>query len=151
MNLMPFCAEGSDGKMYSMVSFLGKVTVLFFYLKDGGFFCNREIKNFKKNYFFFERNKIQVFGINLDSIESHISLIRKFQGLPFVLLKDSYFNLGNQFGVYRRESLFSKKCSILRSTFILNKMGKVVYTFNKVSSVSHVDEVQRAITHLDLI
>lgn len=80
-------------------------------------------------------------GISRDSIKSHVKFIDKLS-LPFVLLSDDEGKVCELYGVLMPKKMFGKEyIGIERSTFIIDKDGKIAKIFRKVKVKNHVDEV----------
>lgn len=129
-----------DEKEYSLADFKGSDVILYFYPKDNTSGCTQEACDFRDN---FNRltSKAVVIGVSPDSIESHKKFQKK-QELNFILLADTEHKLAEQFGVWAEKSMYGKKyMGIVRSTFYINKDGKIEKEWRKVSVNGHVDEV----------
>lgn len=125
---------------YSLADFKGSDVILYFYPKDNTSGCTQEACDFRDN---FNRltSKAVVIGVSPDSIESHKKFQKK-QELNFILLSDTEHKLAEQFGVWAEKSMYGKKyMGIVRSTFYINKDGKIEKEWRKVSVTGHVDEV----------
>lgn len=137
-------AEGSE-KEFSLSDFKGKRAVLYFYPKDNTSGCTQEACDFRDNI-----NRItnyaEVIGVSPDSIKSHKSFKEK-QGLNFILLSDSEHLLAEEFEVWKEKSMYGRKyMGIERSTFVIDKDGKIEKEWRKVKVKGHVDEVIEYLT-----
>ena len=66
--------------------------------------------------------------------------------LNFILLSDPEHKLSEAFGVWKEKSMYGRKyMGIERSTFILDKQGKIVREWRKVKVSGHVDEVLKSL------
>ena len=82
-----------------------------------------------------------VIGVSPDSIKSHKSFKEK-QSLNFILLSDPEHKLAEDFEVWKEKSMYGRKyMGIERSTFIIDKNGKIEKEWRKVKVKGHVDEV----------
>ena len=132
-------AEGNETG-YSLNDFKGQKVILYFYPKDNTSGCTKEACNFRDNI-----NRLTslatVIGVSPDSIKSHKSFKEK-QNLNFILLSDPEHKLAEAYCVWKEKSMYGKKyMGIERSTFILNKDGKIEKEWRKVKVNGHVDEV----------
>jgi len=66
---------------------LGKPTVLYFYPKDFTYGCTTEACSFRDNFEEFTNLDIDVYGISMDSVRSHMDF-KSQHNLPFELLSD---------------------------------------------------------------
>ncbi|MES0489071.1 MAG: peroxiredoxin [Leptospirales bacterium] len=103
----------------SMVVFpVEKWTVLYFYPMDDTPGCTTQAKTFTSLYDEYDKAGIVVFGVNMDSVESH----RKFKekhALKVTLLSDPKGNLARDFGV----NIILGMCS--RDAVIIDPHGRV--------------------------
>ena len=131
-------------KEFKLADFVGQKIIVYFYPKDNTSGCTQEACDFRDSY---NRliSKAVVIGVSPDSIKSH----RKFQekhGLNFILLSDPEHKLAEAFGVWGEKSMYGKKYfGIIRSTFILDKTGKIQQKWLNVKVKGHVDEVLKSI------
>jgi len=131
--------DGNE-KEYSINDFKGQRVILYFYPKDNTSGCTQEACDFRDNI-----NRLTsyaaVIGVSPDSIKSHKSFKEK-QSLNFILLSDPEHKLAEAFDVWKEKSMYGKKyMGIERSTFILDKDGKIEKEWRKVKVKGHVDEV----------
>ena len=69
-------------------------------------------------------------------------MFKEKQSLNFILLSDPEHKLAEVYNVWREKSMYGKKyMGIERSTFILDKDGKIEKEWRKVKVNGHVDEV----------
>lgn len=127
-------------KEISLNDFKGQRVILYFYPKDNTSGCTQEACDFRDNI-----NRLTsyatVIGISPDSIKSHKSFKEK-HSLNFILLSDPEHKLAEKFEVWKEKSMYGRKyMGIERSTFILNKNGKIEKEWRKVKVKGHVDEV----------
>ncbi|HEX8490748.1 MAG TPA: redoxin domain-containing protein, partial [Chthoniobacterales bacterium] len=74
--------------------------------------------------------------------------ITKYQ-LPFPLLSDPGKEIVNTYGVWVEKSMYGKKyMGAERSTFIIDRAGKIAAIFRKVKPGEHAAIVQEALTKL---
>ncbi len=132
-------ADGSE-KEYSLNDFKGQRIILYFYPKDNTSGCTQEACDFRDNINRLT-NYATVIGVSPDSIKSHKSFKEK-QSLNFILLSDPEHKLAEEFEVWKEKSMYGKKyMGIERSTFIIDKSGKIEKEWRKVKVKGHVDEV----------
>ena len=132
-------AEGIE-KEFSLNDFKGQRVILYFYPKDNTSGCTQEACDFRDTI-----NRLTsyatVIGVSPDSIKSHKSFKEK-QSLNFILLSDPEHKLAEEFEVWKEKSMYGRKyMGIERSTFILDKNGKIEKEWRKVKVKGHVDEV----------
>ena len=125
-----------DGQPFRIKQHLGnKNLVIFFYPKDETHGCTMEACTFRDAYEDFKEYNAEIIGISNDWTESH----RRFADnhrLPFTLLSDPDGKVRNLFGVPR------SFLGLLpgRTTYIINKEGRIVHIFNnQVDARKHVE------------
>ncbi len=135
-----FLLPSNDGNI-SLANLKGKNIVLYFYPKDDTPGCTIEAQDFSKNIEKFVALDCLVFGVSKDSVDSHCKFINKYN-LSFNLLSDQDGEICNAFGVIKEKSMFGKKYfGIDRSTFLIDKIGKIAAIWTSVKVQGHVDEV----------
>ncbi len=138
-----------NGESVGLADYKGKKNiVLYFYPKDDTPGCTQEACDFRDRIKKLEKEDAVVFGISADSPVSHL----KFQGkykLPFSLLSDETRETIKKYGVWKEKSMYGKKyMGIERTTFIIDKEGKISRIFPKVKVTGHADEVLEALSLL---
>ncbi|MGA8943569.1 MAG: thioredoxin-dependent thiol peroxidase [Thermoactinomyces sp.] len=136
-----FTLEASNGDKVTLSELKGKNVVLFFYPKDQTPGCTKEACGFRDAYQAFEDLDTVILGINKDSVASHQKFAAK-QELPFLLLSDPDGEVCEKYGVIKEKNMFGKKrLGIERSTFLIDKEGKLAKVYRKVKVAGHVEEV----------
>jgi len=120
-----FVTEG--GEKLSAGDLEGEKTVLYFYPKDACAFRDRMPD--------YERAAIRVYGVSLDSPESHRRFREKYN-LNFPLLTDEGGRAADALGVLRESGK-----SANRVTFLLDSNGRIARVYPEVSPETHADEI----------
>ncbi len=145
-----FALIASNGRMVSLSNYLGrKNVVLYFYPKDDTPGCIKEACGFRDVMDeLFECDTV-VLGISADNLYSHQRFVAKYY-LPFLLLCDKEKQVISSYGVWGEKLMYGKKISgILRTTFIVDKDGKIAKIFEKVKPAEHAKEVLNYIKSLN--
>ena len=143
-----FCLASDEGEI-SLSELKGKNVVLYFYPKDDTPGCTIEAQDFTKKAAEFEKQDCVILGISKDSVKSHCNFISKYN-LAFNLLSDPQSETCEKYGVIKEKSMFGKKyMGIDRSTFLINKMGKIAKVWNSVKVNGHVEEVLEALAKIE--
>ena len=124
-----------DGERISAGDLGGRTTVLYFYPKDDTPGCTKEACAFRDRMANYDEAGIQVYGVSLDSPESH-RRFREKHNLNFPLLTDEGGRAADALGVLREGG---KKAN--RVTFLLDPDGKVARVYPEVSPETHADEI----------
>jgi peroxiredoxin Q/BCP len=137
-----FSLPSTTGENVSLKQFKGKKTVvLYFYPKDETPGCTREACDFRDYAEEFEKNNVAILGVSTDNLESH-QHFRDKQRLPFPLLSDEDAAVSKLFGVYKLKNLYGKKyMGIERTTFIIDKTGRIAQIYPKVKVEGHIQDV----------
>jgi peroxiredoxin Q/BCP len=137
-----FELKSDDGKTYSLSQFRGKKeVVLYFYPKDDTPGCTREACSFRDTSQKFAKKDVQVLGVSLDDLDSH-SKFRSKYALNFPLLSDPDHKVADAYGVYKLKKMYGNEFwGIERSTFIIDKSGRIMKAFRHVHVDGHTDEV----------
>lgn len=140
MEAPDFILKGSNNETVALSSFKGKNVVLYFYPKDMTPGCTTEACDFRDKVQQFQDVNAVIVGISPDPVERHQKFAEKY-GLPFLLLADTDNKVAEEYGVWKLKKNFGKEyMGIERSTFIIDKDGKVVKEWRKVKVNGHVDE-----------
>ncbi len=128
-----FVAE--DGEKIPAGDLAGEKTVLYFYPKDDTPGCTKEACAFRDRMADYEQAGIRVYGVSLDSPESH-RRFREKHNLNFPLLTDERGRASEALGVLREGGEMAN-----RVTFLLDPGGTVVRVYPEVSPETHADEI----------
>ena len=120
---------------------IGKSYVIYFYPKDNTPGCTQEGEDFRDLYKEFKKLKTEIYGVSRDSLKSHEGFKEKYK-YPFELISDTEEKLCNLFDVIKEKNMYGKKyMGIERSTFLINKEGKLSAEWRKVKVNGHAAEV----------
>jgi peroxiredoxin Q/BCP len=143
-----FSLPASGDKNLSLQNFRGTHLVLYFYPKDNTPGCTLEGQEFRDAYRQFRKAGADVLGVSRDSIKSHEGFKVK-QALPFDLLSDADETLCKAFDVIREKNLYGRKLlGVERSTFLIDRDGRLRQEWRKVRVKGHVTEVLQAVQAL---
>ena len=120
---------------------IGKSYVIYFYPKDNTPGCTQEGEDFRDLYKEFKKLKTEIYGVSRDSLKSHEGFKEKYK-YPFELISDTEEKLCSLFDVIKEKNMYGKKyMGIERSTFLINKEGKLSAEWRKVKVNGHAAEV----------
>jgi peroxiredoxin Q/BCP len=128
-----FVTEG--GERLSAGDLGGEKTVLYFYPKDDTPGCTKEACAFRDRMADYEQANIRVYGVSLDSPESH-RRFREKHNLNFPLLTDEGGRAADALGVLREGGQAAN-----RVTFLLDPGGRIARVYPEVSPETHADEI----------
>jgi len=123
--------------------------VVYFYPRDNTPGCTREACGYRDALKEFERSDTVVLGISTDTVASHEKFAAKYD-LPFILLSDEQAVVAKRYGVWVEKNLYGKKSyGVQRSTFLVDKQGKLAAVWPKVKVEGHVEEVLAAVLQVE--
>ena len=126
----------------------GAPVVLYFYPKDDTSGCTAEALSFEALSREFKAAGVAVIGISPDSVESHAKF-RKKHGLTLSLASDQQKKVAEAYGVWVEKSMYGRKyMGVERSTFFIDRSGKVAKVWRKVKVRGHADAVLKAVREL---
>ena len=140
-----FELESDGGKKVSLETFAGKPLVLYFYPRDDTPGCTREAIAFSKAAARFRAKGVTVVGVSKDTVASHCKFRDKY-GLRIPLLSDPDLEVHRAFGAYGEKSMYGRKVmGTIRSTFVIDRAGRIAKVFPKVNVDGHVEAVLEAL------
>ncbi|MDP7554296.1 MAG: peroxiredoxin [Candidatus Thioglobus sp.] len=132
-----FTLEDQTSEMQSLSDYKGKWVVLYFYPKDDTPGCTTQACEFRDATERIIASKAVVFGVSIDSIESHKEFAEKYQ-ISFSLLSDESGRVSKQYDSLN--DLFVFKVS-KRNTFIVDPQGKIARIYLSVKPQGHAEMV----------
>ena len=139
--------EYGDGREVALADFRGAPLVLYFYPKDDTPGCTVQACSLRDSWSSLH-GLAKVFGVSVDSSQSHTRFIEKYQ-LPFPLLSDPEKEIVNAYGVWVEKSMYGKKyMGTERSTFVIDHDGRIFSIFRKVKPEDHVGLVRDSLEKL---
>lgn len=132
--------EDGGGKV-RLTELRGKIVVLFFYPQDNTETCTAEAIDFSKFHDAFKEAGAVVIGISPDSLKKHANF-RKKHGLTTPLAADESREAIEAYGVWGEKMMFGRKyMGVIRSTFLIDREGKIKRIWRKVRVAGHAEEV----------
>jgi peroxiredoxin Q/BCP len=140
-----FSLPDENGTVVSSASLAGKPYVIYFYPKDDTPGCTKEACDFRDNLKAFNSAKVRVLGVSPDDPKRHAKFKEKY-GLNFTLLSDVDKTLINAYGIWIKKLNYGREyMGVQRSTFLVDKSGKVAKSWNGVRVPGHVEAVLAAL------
>jgi peroxiredoxin Q/BCP len=132
------------GQKVKLADFAGSQLVLYFYPKDGTPGCTAQACELRDSWRELQ-SKAELFGVSVDSTESHHAFIEK-HGLPFPLLSDPDKEIVKAYQVWVEKSIYGKKyMGTERTTYVIGPDQKIKAILHKVKSTGHVERVLEAL------
>ncbi|MDB5887169.1 MAG: peroxiredoxin, partial [Rhodocyclales bacterium] len=135
-----FTAAGTGGE-FRLSAQKGHPVILYFYPKDNTPGCTTEGEDFTALNAEFDSAGAVIYGVSRDSLKSHEGFKAKLC-MPFELLSDEDETLCKLFGVIKMKNMYGKQVlGIERSTFVIDKTGKLAREWRGVKVDGHAREV----------
>ncbi len=129
-----FSVNDDEGNNVTLDAIKGKTTVIYFYPKDDTPGCTKEACNFRDDLEKFKTCGVPIYGVSVDSLESHKKFKKKYN-LDFPLLSDNEKKLVEELGI---KSIIG---NAKRVTFVLDADGKIIKIYPNVSPDKHSKEL----------
>ncbi len=139
-----FTLSDQNSIQHQLSDYEGSWVILYFYPKDDTPGCTTQACDFRDAVKRIIASKSNVFGVSLDSIESHKRFADK-NNLPFSLLSDES---GEVSEAYDSLNNFMSFKSAKRNTFIIDPDGKVAKIYLSVKPSTHSQMVLNDLNQL---
>jgi thioredoxin-dependent peroxiredoxin len=148
MKAINFTLPSTNNLNYSLKDSLGKYVVLYFYPKDDTPGCTIETNDFNKLLLKFKKLECEVYGISKDSLKSHNKFRDKYK-IKFDLLADEEIKVLKKYKVWAKKKFMGREfMGILRTTFLIDKKGKIIKIWDNVKVKDHAKEVLETLKDL---
>lgn len=143
-----FSVQDDRGQTMTLSQFQGKPVVLYFYPKDDTPGCTREACAFRDRSADLAAEGAVVLGVSPDDVASHAAFRDKFS-LNFPLLADPDHAVAESYGAWRQKQNYGKTyMGVQRSTYLIDRMGKVAKLWKSVTPEGHDEQVLKALREL---
>lgn len=137
-----FTLKNQNGDTVKLSSFAGsKNVVIYFYPKAMTPGCTTQACGIRDTRAEFEALDTVVLAISPDPVDK----LKKFeekQELTFELLSDEDHTIADKYGAWGPKKFMGREYDgILRTTFLVNKDGRLVHVIDKVKTKTHHDDV----------
>ena len=140
-SLPDFELPATGQQRFQLSAFKGHPVVLYFYPRDNTPGCTDEGAQFRDLHDEFRKLKVSVFGVSRDSLPSHEGFKKKMT-FPFELLSDPEEKACGIFGVMKMKNMYGRQVrGIERSTFVVNREGRIAREWRGVKVPGHAKEV----------
>lgn len=131
----------TGGEKLRLKNLRGEALVLYFYPKDSTPGCTLEGRDFTRLHADFRAAGAEVYGVSRDSLKSHANFRQK-ESYSVDLLSDEDETLCKIFGVIKMKNMYGRQVrGIERSTFVIDRDGRLVKEWRGVKVPGHADEV----------
>ena len=122
--------------------------VLFFYPKDDTPGCTIETNDFNKLLAKFKKLDCEVYGVSKDSLKSHDKFRDKYK-IKFDLLADEELKVLKKYKVWGKKKFMGREfMGIIRSTYLIDKKGKILKVWDNVKVKDHAKEVLETLQNI---
>ena len=136
-----FILPSTAKKNFLLKDSLGKYVVIYFYPKDDTPGCTIETNDFNKLLSKFEKLECEIYGISKDNIKSHDKFRDKYK-IKFNLLADEEIKVLKKYKVWGKKKFMGREfMGINRTTFLIDKKGKIIKIWKNVKVKDHAKEV----------
>ena len=143
-----FNLPSTNKKEYSLKDSLGNFVIIYFYPKDDTPGCTIETNDFNKLLPKFKKLNCEVLGISKDNLKSHDKFRDKYK-IKFDLLADEEIKVLKKFNVWAKKKFMGREfMGIVRTTFLIDKKGKIIKIWNNVKVKDHAKEVLETLQNI---
>ena len=143
-----FTLATDAGGQLKLSSLHGRNVVLYFYPRADTPGCTREACAFRDDFPRIEAVDTVVLGVSPDKPPALAKFKTKYN-LPFTLLSDTEHAVSEKYGVWVEKSNYGRQyMGIERTTFVIDKEGKIARIFPKVKVDGHSAKVIEALAGL---
>lgn len=139
-----FTMPASGNRTVSLTDLKGRPFVLYFYPKADTPGCTKQACAFQEALPQLGKIGLDVVGVSKDKMKPIDRFAEKFK-LTFPLASDETTGVAEAYGVWVEKSMYGKKyMGMERSTFLIDKDGKIAKVWPKVKVEGHAADVMKA-------
>ena len=143
-----FRLQADDGREIALDGLRGKPVVLYFFPKAQTPGCITEASEFRDMKTQFDNAGAVILGCGADTVSMQSKFREKYK-LNFPLLSDPDFLAIEAYGARRMKMFLGKSfLGIVRSTYLIDRDGRVAKIWDKVRAKGHAAEVLTTIENL---
>ena len=143
-----FTLPSTSKENYLLKDSIGKYIVIYFYPKDDTPGCTIETNDFNKLLSKFKKLECEVYGVSKDNLKSHDKFRDKYK-IKFDLLADEELNVLKKYKVWAKKKFMGREfMGIIRTTFLIDKRGKIIKIWDNVKVKNHAKEVLETLKNI---
>ena len=142
-----FKLSGTGNTKFDLKRIKGKL-VVYFYPKDDTPGCTLETNDFNKLFPKFKKLNCEILGISKDNLKSHNKFRDKYK-IKFDLLADEELKVLKKYKVWGKKKFMGREfMGIIRSTYLIDKKGKILKVWDNVKVKDHAKEVLKTLQNI---
>ncbi len=143
-----FNLPSTNKEEYSLKDSLGNFVIIYFYPKDDTPGCTIETNDFNKLLPKFKKLNCEILGISKDNLKSHDKFRDKYK-IKFDLLADEELKVLKKYKVWAKKKFMGREfMGIVRTTFLIDKKGKIIKIWKNVKVKDHAKEVLETLQNI---
>ena len=143
-----FKLPSTNKKEYSLKDSIGNYVIIYFYPKDDTPGCTIETNDFNKLLPKFKKLNCEILGISKDNLKSHDKFRDKYK-IKFDLLADEEIKVLKKYKVWAKKNSWDESfMGIIRSTYLIDKKGKILKVWDNVKVKDHAKEVLKTLQNI---
>ena len=143
-----FKLPSTNKKEYSLKESIGNYVIIYFYPKDDTPGCTIETNDFNKLLPKFKKLNCEILGISKDNLKSHDKFRDKYK-IKFDLLADEEIKVLKKYKVWAKKKFMGREFMVIvRTTFLIDKKGKIIKIWNNVKVKDHAKEVLETLQNI---
>lgn len=136
-----FTLADQHGDKHSLKDYLGSPVVLYFYPKAMTPGCTVQACGIRDSEKALKKLDVQVLGVSTDP-SARLAKFTDRDGLNFTLLSDEDHAVADKYGVWGLKKFMGREfMGLKRTTFIIDRDGKLRHIMEKVNTKTHHDDV----------
>ncbi len=138
-----FTLQDQNGDKHSLKDYSGSTVVLYFYPKAMTPGCTVQACGIRDSEKTLKKMGVEVLGVSIDAYP-RLAKFAERDNLNFTLLSDEDHKVADKYGVWGLKKFMGREfMGLKRTTFIIDKEGKVRYIMEKVNTKTHHDDVMK--------
>ncbi len=138
-----FTLQDQNGDKHSLKDYSGSTVVLYFYPKAMTPGCTVQACGIRDSEKTLKKIGVEVLGVSIDAYP-RLTKFAERDNLNFTLLSDEDHKVADKYGVWGLKKFMGREfIGLKRTTFILDKEGKVRCIMEKVNTKTHHDDVMK--------
>jgi peroxiredoxin Q/BCP len=144
-----FTLAREGGGEVSLADFRGRKLVLYFYPKAGTTGCTQEAVDFSGLAKAFAHADAAILGVSADPV-AKLTTFHDKHALGIPLATDESLKTLRAYGVWAKKAMYGRSfMGIVRTTFLIDRTGKIARIWPKVRVPGHAEEVLKAAQALE--